>query len=280
MNSHPNVVLKPFIDESGILRRVEELAHEIEADFRGNEIVLVSALKGSFMFAADLVRHLHRHCIPMIIDFVQVSSYGSKTVSSGRISMTRDLTVDVENRCVLLVDDIADTGRTSEFLANHILAKKPRILKTAVFLDKPGRRIVSFSPDYAGFRVPDAFIVGYGLDYDNRYRENPYLSLVSFKDREIESSFAFWILKDVIFLQGRLDAAGAAWIRETLVHWKGNLNLNLAELDDIGSEGLELLKKLTEIAVRSDHQVSLHGIQERLREKFIQGGLGKQMDGG
>ena len=279
MNPHENVVLKPFIDESGIRRRVEELAHEIGDDFRGNEIVLVGALKGSFMFAADLVRHLHRHRIPMVIDFVQVSSYGSKTVSSGQISMTRDLTIDITDRCVLLVDDIADTGRTSEFLTGHILAKKPRILKTVVFLDKPGRRAVPFVPDYAGFRVPDAFIVGYGLDYDNRYREHPYLSLVSFRDIKTGSSFAFWIVNEVIFLQGRLDASGAAWIRETLVHWKGDLKLNLSELDGIGPEGMELLKQLNKTAVRSDHQVLMYGIPEKLRDKFIREGLGKQMDG-
>jgi len=273
MNPHPDVLLKPFIDESGIRRRVEELAHEIEADFRGNEIVLIGALKGSFMFTADLVRCLYRQGIPMVIDFVQVSSYGSETVSSGKVSMTRDVTTDIEDRSVLLVDDILDTGRTSEFLTNHLLAKKPRILKTAVFLDKPARRIGSFQADYAGFRVPDAFIVGYGLDYDNRYREHPYLSLISFKNREIESSFTFWVVNDVIFLQGCLDKMGADWIRETLVHWKGNLNLNLEKIDDIGPDGLELLKTASETAVRSGHRMYLRETPQKHRNIFIRGGL-------
>jgi hypoxanthine phosphoribosyltransferase len=280
MNPHPDVILRPFIDESGIRRRVEELAREIEADFRGNEIVLVGALKGSFMFAADLVRCLYRQGIPMVIDFVQVSSYGSETVSSGKISMTRDVTTGIEDRLVLLVDDILDTGRTSEFLTNHLLAKKPKILKTAVFLDKPGRRVGSFQADYAGFRVPDAFIVGYGLDYDNRYREHPYLSLVSFRDREAERSFAFWIVNDVIFLQGRLDADGADWIRETLVHWKGNLNLNFKKLESIGSDGLDLLKTVSETAERSGHRVSLQRIPDKLRIRFIQTGMEKRIQGG
>ena len=277
MNPHPDVLLKPFIDESGIRRRVEELAHEIEADFRGNEIVLIGALKGSFMFTADLVRCLYRQGIPMVIDFVQVSSYGSETVSSGKVSMTRDVTTDIEDRSVLLVDDILDTGRTSEFLTNHLLAKKPRILKTAVFLDKPARRIGSFQADYAGFRVPDAFIVGYGLDYDNRYREHPYLSIVSFRDREADPSFAFWIVNDVIFLQGRLDAEGVDWIRATLIHWKGNLNLNFERLDGIGAGGLDLLRTVSETAAQSGHQMCLREIPEKLRKDLIRGGLEKRI---
>jgi len=208
---------------------------------------------------------------------VQVSSYVSETVSSGKISMTRDFTTGIEDRLVLLVDDILDTGRTSEFLTNHLLAKKPRILKTAVFLDKPARRIGTFQADYAGFRVPDAFIVGYGLDYDNRYREHPYLSLVSFRDREVERSFAFWIVNDVIFLQGRLDTAGTAWIRETLVHWRGNLNLNFESLDEIGPDGLDFLKTLSVAAERTDQQVRFFKTPEKLRERLIKGGLEKQI---
>jgi len=273
MNPHDNIVLKPFIDESGIRRRVEELAHEIESDFRKNEIVLIGALKGSFMFAADLVRHLHRHRIPMVIDFVQVSSYGSKTVSSGTLSMTRDITVDIEDRCVLLVDDIADTGRTSKFLSEHILGKKPGMLKTAVFLDKPSRRVVAFVPDYTGFRVPDAFIVGYGLDYDNRYREHPGLSLVHFKDQGTMRAFDFWIFDDTVFLKGSMDAAGVEWIRETLGHWKGDLNLDLSELEGIGPEGIELLKTVSETGARSGLRVLLRGIPEKLREKLFQSGI-------
>jgi hypoxanthine phosphoribosyltransferase len=276
MNPHDNVVLKPFIDESGIKRRVEGLALEIEADFRGDEIMLIGALKGSFMFAADLVRALHRHRIPMVIDFVQVSSYGSKTVSSGHLSMTRDVSVEVEGKCILLVDDISDTGRTSRFLADRILAKKPRMVKTAVFLDKPARRAVPFTPDYAGFRVPDAFIVGYGLDYDNRYREQPGLSLVSFRDPGVERSFDFRIVNDVVFLQGIFDVA---WIRETLAHWKGDLNLDFSELDAIGSDGLGLLRTVSETAEGSGHRVRLLDIPEKLRGRFIRTGLDKWIAG-
>lgn len=277
MNPHDNVILKPFIDESGIKKRVEELAHEIEVDFRGEEIVLIAALKGSFMFAADLVRALHRHHIPMVIDFVQVSSYGSKTVSSGRLSMTRDVTVEVEGKCILLVDDISDTGRTSRFLADRIVAMKPRIFKAAVFLDKPARRVVPFNPDYTGFRVPDAFIVGYGLDYDNRYREHSGLSLVSFADRPAETSLTFRIANDIIFLRGILDEAGVAWTRETLAHWKGDLNLDFSGLADVGPEGLDFLKTLSVAGDRTDRQVRFFKTPEKLRGKLIQAGLEKHI---
>jgi hypoxanthine phosphoribosyltransferase len=277
MNPHSNVMLRPFIDESGIRLRVRELAHEIEADFKGNEIVLIGTLKGSFLFAADLVRCLYRRGIPMVIDFVQVSSYGSKTVSSGNISMIRDVTADIEGRFVLLVDDILDTGRTIGFLTNHLLAKRPCVLRTAVLLDKPARRVGSFRADYAGFRVPDAFIVGYGLDYDNRYREQPGLSIVSFGDRGAESAFAFRIADDVIFLSGRLDAAGALWIRDTLIHWKGNLILNFEALDGIGPEGVDLLRTVSGASARTGQTLVLLKIPEKLRKVLIQGRLENQI---
>jgi hypoxanthine phosphoribosyltransferase len=273
MNPHPDVVLKPFIDEAGIQRRVGELVGEIAADFRGGGMVVVSVLKGSFMFTADLVRRLHGQNIPLVIDFLQVSSYGSRTVSSGRISMVRDLTTDIENQRVLLVDDILDTGRTSEFLRSHLLRKKPGILKSAVLLDKPGRRAVPFQADYVGFRVPDAYVVGYGLDYDSRYRELPYLSLVSFNDRNAEPVFEFRIVNDTIALEGSFDAEGVGHIRETLLHWKGDLNLDLEKLDGIGHEGLGLIGTVSGKLTGSGRKMRLLGMTPVMRQAFIHGGL-------
>lgn len=174
-NSH----LKLLINETQLIERVRSLAEKIATDFSDDEIVVVGLLKGSFMFLSDLVRQLHKQGINLLIDFLSVSSYGSGTVSSGKARLDRDITTDIEDRRVLLVDDILDSGHTIKFVSDHLLKKKPAILKRCVFLDKPARRIISCQIDYVGFTVPDAFIVGYGLDYDGRYREFPYISVLS-----------------------------------------------------------------------------------------------------
>ena len=176
-----DVELKPLIEEQKIKERVEGLVEEIVNDLHQNELVVIGLLKGSFMFLADLVRQLHSHKIPIIIDFMTVSSYGSGIESSGKIEMTRDVSSDIADSHVLLVDDILDTGITLDFVYNHLKEMGPAVLKTCVLLEKTERRKVHFEADYVGFNVPNAFVVGYGLDYDNRYRELPYVSLLSIK---------------------------------------------------------------------------------------------------
>ncbi|MDZ4200188.1 MAG: hypoxanthine phosphoribosyltransferase [Kiritimatiellia bacterium] len=162
--------------EAAIRDRVATLAERIAADHPGREITLIGVLRGSFMFLADLVRVLHGHGIAAQIDFLMLESYGSATVSSGAVRMLKDFSIDVAGREVLLVDDILDTGRTLSFARRHILERGAAACRTCVLLDKPARRAVPFEADYAGFQVPDVFVVGYGLDYDGRCREWPYLA--------------------------------------------------------------------------------------------------------
>lgn len=172
-------ISKPLFTAAQIEQRVVGLALNIADDFRGNEVVVVGLLKGSFMFLSDLIRQIHRQDIPLFVDFMGVSSYGDSTESSGSVSLVLDVTMDVKDRPVLLVDDIIDTGSTMQFAHHHLMTKKPGLLKTCVLLDKPSRRAVHFQPDYVGFKVPDAFVVGYGLDYQGRYRELPFISTLS-----------------------------------------------------------------------------------------------------
>lgn len=188
MSSEPvdqkhDVILKPLITEFDLKIRVGNLVKEIAADFTGEgDLIVIGLLKGSFMFMADLARLLYLHNVPLLIDFMLVSSYGSGTKSSGVVTVTRDITTEIKGKRILVVDDILDSGRTMSFTVTHLQKKGPAKLKTCVFLDKPERREVDFQADYVGFQVPDKFLVGYGLDYDNRYRELPFISEVSFKN--------------------------------------------------------------------------------------------------
>jgi len=182
MSQERKAILNALIAEPDVKVRIGSLVEEIAADFGGDELTVIGLLKGSFMFMADLVRALYQHDIRLVIDFMLTSSYGPRTKSSGTVTMTRDIAVDIKGRPVLLVDDILDTGRTLAFATDHLLGKAPESLKTCVFLDKPDRRAVPFQADYVGFVIPDKFVVGYGLDFDSRYRELPYLSTLSFED--------------------------------------------------------------------------------------------------
>lgn len=156
--------LNMLIDEESVAKRVRELAREIERDFSEaeSEPVVVGLLKGAFVFVADLIRELN---MPVIVDFLWVSSYGQSMESSGVIRIVKDLDTDLEGRWVLLVDDILDTGLTLKEIHTFLKSKRPRVLKTCVFLEKEGRKKVDFDPDYLGFKVPNRFLVGYGLDW-------------------------------------------------------------------------------------------------------------------
>ncbi len=167
---------QPLISERRLQRRVRRLAEAIAADFAGGEVVLVGLMQGSFVFVADLIRQLHTRRLPLIVDFMAVSSYGARRCSSGRVRLLRDLGVGIRGRRVLLVDDIMDTGRTLHCVETILRRRRPAVLKTCVLLDKPARRAAGRSPDYVGFAIPDEFVTGYGLDYAGRYREQPFVS--------------------------------------------------------------------------------------------------------
>ena len=163
-----------LITDAQLARRVKSLAREIEKDFRGREMVVVSLLSGTVMFLADLIRHLN---LTMRMDFMGVSSYGLGT-ESGDLVFTKELRLDVRGRDVLLVDDILDTGKTLSSVLPKLRALKPRRIKTCVLLDKPERRVKNIHADYIGFSIPDVFVVGYGLDFAERYRNLPFVGVL------------------------------------------------------------------------------------------------------
>ncbi len=167
-------VERVLITEEQIARRIKILAREIERDFRGREMVVVSLLNGTVMFLADLIRHLN---LPLRLDFIGVSSYGLGT-ESGDLVFTKELRLDVRGRDVLLVDDILDTGRTMSRVLPKIRALQPRRIKICVLLDKPSRRVEKVKADYVGFEIPDLFVVGYGLDFAERYRNLPFVGVL------------------------------------------------------------------------------------------------------
>jgi hypoxanthine phosphoribosyltransferase len=150
--------------------RVEELADTISRDYMGKEVILIGILKGAFIFMADLIRKLR---LPCKVDFVRLASYGTGTVSSGNIVITKDIETQIKGKNVLIVEDIVDTGLTLSFLVKKLKERDPRSLKVCVFLDKKERRKVPFEADYIGFDIPDRFVVGYGLDFNEMYRFLP-----------------------------------------------------------------------------------------------------------
>ena len=168
---HPDVARILFTEEE-LSRRVQELADGINRDYAGKELLLISVLRGSFIFMADLVRRL---TIPCRVDFMACSSYGSGTTSSGQVKVTKDLSESIEGLNVLVVEDILDSGRTLNYLLKLLEARRPASVRLCTLLDKPERRVVQVNVDYTGFVIPDTFIVGYGLDYDQRYRNLPYI---------------------------------------------------------------------------------------------------------
>ncbi len=171
-----------LIDKTTIAQRVDHLVDEINEATVADNLIVVGILKGSFMFLADLMRSFHRHHVHPRIDFLTVSSYGSDTVSSGSVEIIHDIREDVSGAEILLVDDILDTGRTLAFTKQLLLERGARSVHSCVLLDKKAHRAMEFEADYAGFPIDDFFVVGYGLDYDNLYRELPHIAKVSFHD--------------------------------------------------------------------------------------------------
>lgn len=163
-----------LIGERQIIRRIRRLSREIERDFEGRELVIVALLTGTVMFLSDLIRNLS---LPLRLDFIGVSSYRSGT-KSGELVFTKKLRLDVRGRDVLLLDDILDTGRTMVRVLAEIQALQPRRIKTCVLLNKAARRIGNIQADYVGFEIPDYFVVGYGLDFAERYRNLPFVGIL------------------------------------------------------------------------------------------------------
>lgn len=164
-----------LITEDMIKKRVKELGETISADYAGREILAIGILKGAWVFMADLVRNIK---IPVMCDFIGVSSYADVAVSSERVRLISDIRIPVNGKDVLLIDDIIDTGFSINFVKEYIKSKGPAGIKVCVLLDKPSRRKVDIHVDYKGFTIPDRFVVGYGLDYAERYRNLPFISVV------------------------------------------------------------------------------------------------------
>ena len=164
-----------IISEEVIQKRVAELGKQISMDYEGCDLLVVGILKGAVVFLSDLIRQIN---VPLEIDFMSLSSYGASTTSSGVVRMIRDLERDIAGKHVLVVEDIVDTGLTLRYLRENLMMRHPASLKLCTFLDKPSRRKVELKPDYCGMEIEDYFVVGYGLDYNEKGREFPYIAVV------------------------------------------------------------------------------------------------------
>ena len=164
-----------LFSQEEIDRRLGELAAEINRDYAGKEPMLISVLRGSFVFMADLTRKID---LPCTVDFMAVSSYGKGTTSSGQVQITKDLSDDIEGKDILVVEDILDSGNTLNYLMKLLQARHPASIRLCALLDKPERRVVPVQADYVGFTIPDEFVVGYGLDYAEKYRNLPYIGVL------------------------------------------------------------------------------------------------------
>ncbi|WP_232628422.1 hypoxanthine phosphoribosyltransferase [Methylobacterium sp. Leaf118] len=175
--------VRVLFDESTIARRNDELAAEIVGANPEN-LLVVAVLKGSFMFAADLLRALHRNGLSPQVEFVHLSSYRTSTVSSGQVEILRDVQSEVRGRDVLLIDDILESGRTLVFAKDLLMARGARRVLTAVLLEKPGKRAVTIDADFVGFPCPDVFVVGYGMDAAHAFRQLPFVGLVDYESTD------------------------------------------------------------------------------------------------
>jgi hypoxanthine phosphoribosyltransferase len=169
--THPTVL----IGEDELSARIHALAHEIRQDLPAGQVHMICVLKGAFLFLGDLIRSMEGH---VTIDFMACSSYGSGTSSSGEVRLSKDLDVGIEGRDVIIVEDIVDTGLTLHYLQEILQARGPRSLRTACLLSKPSRRKIDVKVDYIGFTIEDRFVVGYGLDYAEQYRNLPYIGIL------------------------------------------------------------------------------------------------------
>ena len=166
--------IKELISEKELNTRIRELALKIDEDYKNKQLVVICVLKGSVYFTSDLTKHIKSE---MELEFIRVSSY-SGTESSGKIELKQDLDSDIKNKDVIIIEDIIDTGRTLFYLKEHLLKRNPNSLKICTLLDKKEKRVMDIEADYVAFDIPDKFVVGYGLDIDERYRNLPYIGYI------------------------------------------------------------------------------------------------------
>ena len=167
--------IRVMIPEADIDAKIREVAAQITKDYEGKEVHLICILKGSIFFTCELAKRID---LPVTLDFMSVSSYGDGTESTGRVKIVKDLDDNMEGKHVIVVEDIIDTGRTLSHLLEVLKVRKPASLKLCTLLDKPDRRVVDVKVDYCGFEIPDEFVVGYGLDFAQKYRNLPYIGVV------------------------------------------------------------------------------------------------------
>ena len=171
--------VRVLLSEEEVDARIKAIGQQISRDYEGKQVHLVCVLKGGSFFLCELAKRI---TVPVSLDFMSVSSYGGDTKSSGVVKIVKDLDDSVKDKDVIVVEDIVDSGRTLSYLLELLKDRGPRSLRLCTLLDKPERRVVDVKVDYTGFQIPDEFVVGYGLDYDQRYRNLPYIGVVEFDD--------------------------------------------------------------------------------------------------
>lgn len=169
--------VRVLLTEEEVDRRIQEIGNQISKDYEGKQVHLVCVLKGGSFFMCELAKRI---TVPVSLDFMSVSSYGSDTKSSGVVKIVKDLDESIKDKDVIVVEDIVDSGRTLSYLMEMLRDRGPRSLSLCTLLDKPERRVIDVKVDYTGFAIPDEFVVDYGLDYDQRYRNLPYIGIVEF----------------------------------------------------------------------------------------------------
>ena len=172
---------RPIVTQEEMRARIKELGKQIAADYAGKDFVLVGVLKGAYAFYADLARAIR---IPMRVDFLIVTSYGSQSKTSGKVKIVTELTEDIKGKDVLLVEDIVDSGLTVQYLTKMLAKRKPKSIRICTLLSKPERRTVDVPLAYIGFKIPNKYVVGYGLDYQQKYRNLPYLAVLDLKSEQ------------------------------------------------------------------------------------------------
>ncbi|MBP3352944.1 MAG: hypoxanthine phosphoribosyltransferase [Lachnospiraceae bacterium] len=168
-----------LLSEEEVDARIKAIGEQISKDYEGKQIHMICVLKGGTFFMCELAKRIS---VPVSLDFMAVSSYGGDTKSSGVVKIVKDLDEAIQGKDVLVVEDIVDSGRTLSYLMEMLRDRKPASLKLCTLLDKPDRRVIEVPVDYTGFQIPDEFVVGYGLDYDQKYRNLPYIGIISFED--------------------------------------------------------------------------------------------------